>query len=1310
MAGKNNSKKPTKANWQDAFAKKNVGLDDMTLLSKVKNEDINDNLQKRFHAGFIYTYIGHVLIAVNPYRDLGLYTNDILHSYYGKNRIEMPPHVYAVGEAAFHQMVSYQENQCVIISGESGAGKTESAKKIMEYIAAVSAGNGAGVDHVRQIVLATNPLLEAFGNAKTLRNNNSSRFGKYFEIEFSRAGEPLGGVITNYLLEKGRVVAQIKGERNFHIFYNYARGATAQQRKDFQIQGPENYNYTSLSGCLNVDGMNDVEDFHEVLNAMNVIGISDYEQYNLFQLLAAILWTGNISFKDQGTNGCKVVDQTVVDMVGYLLEINPVVLNQVFMSRVMETSRGGQRATTYNVPLNAAQASAVRDALSKAIYSRIFDWIVQRINQAMVQNKTEKLVIGVLDIYGFEVFEHNSFEQLCINYVNEKLQQIFIELTLKQEQEEYVREKIKWTPIDFFNNKVVCDLIEEAKRPPGIFAVMDDACATAHADPEAADKALMQRLGTLSGNAHFKDLGQAGFLIKHYAGDVTYEAAGMTDKNKDQLVFDLLEAIQMTSNKFLRALFPDEVDRNSKKRPTTASTKIKQSCNELVTALSRCTPHYIRCIKPNDNKSSSEYDQRRCIHQIKYLGLLENIRVRRAGFAYRQIFEKFLEHFFLLSRRTSYAGEFIWQGDAMSGCRCICEDCGISREEWQIGTTKVFIRSPETLWALEHLRERYWHNMAMRIQRAYRNYVRYKNECASRIQRIWRSWNNTKVYLQVRDYGHQVLRNLKERRRFSLLSMRRFMGDYLDFRTNPVLQQACGTAIHEGVIFSAKAQILVHRLLKGPKFYPRFVVMTKSAIYIVETKIEKNLAVTTLERRIPLQSIRSIGFSPHMDDAIILFVPGESDVVLTCMFKTEFATHIAWQAGGNIDVQVNSIIEYNKKPNKKAEIKFAKDETARNEHIFKKGTLSIATGQSPNSVSDPPCRRNDKPARPITTGKLLRKGGPSQQQSAPRSAPAPKATVAAAAKQAPAQAGGYAAKAIPAQPPAKAAPSAPSKPTFKALFAYEKQEEGELSFPVGGILEILEKDENGWWNARYNGQEGWVPSNYLEEIKAPPPAAAPAPKPIPKPVPKPAEPEPAAAFRPAPKPAMAAASEAPQFRPPMMRPPARSNDSESGPASAPKPKPMVPAAAGTPAVVPKPAIGAPPAAPKPMGARPPGAVSPPVVESAAPRPVVPKPAPVVPKPMNASAAAPAAAPKPAAVPPRPSPPSAAAPKPMMPPKPAVVPPAQAASRPAAAPHALSPKPTPKPVAAPKPSTGLAAVPGWRPQRPPSDDEDDGSWD
>jgi myosin-1 len=326
----------------------------------------------------------------------------------------------------------------------------------------------------------------------------------------------------------------------------------------------------------------------------------------------------------------------VANFIAYLMEVDAESLSKAFTSRVMETQRGGRRGSVYEVPLNIVQATAVRDALAKSMYERLFEWIVQRVNVSLEARSAHQFTIGVLDIYGFEIFEENSFEQMCINYVNEKLQQIFIELTLKAEQEEYVREQIQWTPIKFFNNKVVCDLIEE-KRPPGVFAALNDACATAHADSAAADNSFVQRLGFLSSNQHFESRGSK-FLIRHYAGDVLYNIEGMTDKNKDALLKDLLNLATGSNNQFIsQTLFPERIDPNSKKRPPTAGDKIKVSCNTLVTKLMQCHPSYIRTIKSNDNRSPSEFDEKRVLHQVQYLGLCENIRVRRAGFAYRTV-------------------------------------------------------------------------------------------------------------------------------------------------------------------------------------------------------------------------------------------------------------------------------------------------------------------------------------------------------------------------------------------------------------------------------------------------------------------------------------------------------------------------------------------------------------------------------------------------------------------------------------------------------------------------------------------------
>lgn len=553
----------------------------------------------------------------------------------------------------------------------------------------------------------------------------------------------------------------------------------------FGVQPPQSYTYTSRSKCYDVNGIDDHADFKDTLNAMRIIGLPQTEQDNIFRMLAAILWLGNITFREDEQGNAAVVDQSVVDFFAYLLEVEARHVNKALVIRVMETSRGGRRGSVYDVPLNITQALAVRDALAKAIYNNLFDWIVERVNVSLKTRGARAHSIGILDIYGFEIFERNSFEQLCINYVNEKLQQIFIQLTLKAEQEEYAREQIKWTPISYFDNKVVCDLIEE-KRPPGVFAALNDACATAHADSSAADQTFAQRLTALSSNPHFQPR-QGQFIIKHYAGDVSYAMDGMTDKNKDQLLKDLLNLVGESSNPFLRALFPDQVDQDNKRRPPTAGDKIKASANDLVATLMQSSPSYIRTIKPNENKSPTEYNSANVLHQIKYLGLQENVRIRRAGFAYRQTFEKFVERFYLLSSKTGYAGDYIWTGDAQSATRQILRDTHIPPEEYQMGVTKAFIKTPETLFALEAMRDKYWHTMATRIQRAWRNYLRYRTECAIRIQRFWRRKTGGREYIELRDEGHRILQGRKERRRFSLLGYRRFLGDYLGMNNEVAL-------------------------------------------------------------------------------------------------------------------------------------------------------------------------------------------------------------------------------------------------------------------------------------------------------------------------------------------------------------------------------------------------------------------------------------------------------------------------------------------------------------------------------------------
>ncbi|CCK68285.1 myosin 3 KNAG_0A06240 [Huiozyma naganishii CBS 8797] len=935
----------------DATKKKEVGVSDLTLLSTISDESINDNLKKRFLNGSIYTYIGHVLISVNPFRDLGIYTAAVLESYRGKNRLEVPPHVFAIAEAMYYNMKSYNTNQCVIISGESGAGKTEAAKRIMQYIAAASTSHSESIGKIKDMVLATNPLLEAFGCAKTLRNNNSSRHGKYLEIKFNSQFEPCAGNITNYLLEKQRVVSQIKNERNFHIFYQFTKGASDAYRQTFGVQKPEQYIYTSASGCTSVDNMDDVKEFGETLKAMQIIGLSQEEQDQIFRVLSSILWIGNITFAENEEGSAAVRDTSVTDFVAYLLQIDAALLTQSLVERTMETNHGMRRGSIYHVPLNVVQATAVRDALAKAIYNNLFDWIVDRVNVSLQAYPGADKSIGILDIYGFEIFEHNSFEQICINYVNEKLQQIFIQLTLKQEQETYEKEQIEWTPIKYFDNKVVCDLIE-AKRPPGIFAAMNDSVATAHADSNAADQAFAQRLNLFSTNPYF-ELRQNKFVIKHYAGDVTYDINGITDKNKDQLQKDLIELMGTTQNPFIHTIFPAEIDKDSKKRPPTAGDKIIKSANELVETLSKAEPSYIRTIKPNETKSPTDYDNHRVLHQVKYLGLQENVRIRRAGFAYRQTFDKFVERFYLLSPHCSYAGDYTWQGETLDAVKHILIDTAIPQKEYQLGTTSVFIKTPETLFALEHMRDRYWHNMAARIQRAWRRFLQRRIDAAIRIQRIIREKKDGNKYEKLRDYGSSLLGGQKERRTMSLLGYRAFMGDYLSCNESKTkgsyIKRQAG--IKERVVFSFTGEALHSKFGRSAQRLPKTFIVTPTKFYIVAQAMLQNSMNYAAEYVIDIKTIKQLNMSNLQDGwiGVVLANSQQPDPFICTDFKTELVTHLKKQ-NNNIHIKCGTTIEYQKKPGKRHLVRSTVSETApKYGDIYKSSTIYVRKGHSPGS-------------------------------------------------------------------------------------------------------------------------------------------------------------------------------------------------------------------------------------------------------------------------------------------------------------------------------------------------------------------------
>uniref|UniRef100_A0A671U2Q7 Myosin IG n=1 Tax=Sparus aurata TaxID=8175 RepID=A0A671U2Q7_SPAAU len=686
------------------------GKSDFVLLDEVTMEQFMENLKLRFEKGRIYTFIGEVVVSVNPYREMDIYGKETIDAYRGRELYENPPHLYAVSDAAYKAMKRRAKDTCIVISGESGAGKTEASKYIMQYIAAITnPTQRAEVESVKNVLLKSNCVLEAFGNAKTNRNDNSSRFGKYMDINFNFNGDPTGGHINNYLLEKSRVVHQQDGERNFHSFYQLLRGGSNEMLESFHLQSdPAVYTYTREGAAITTTN-NDRTSHKAVMSALNVIGFSEEEINSIYQILATILLLGNMQFECDGES-VQIVGLEAVNHISELTATDPESVSKSLLYRTVATG-GGEVIEKGHSEQDACFG---RDAFAKALYERLFGWIVSRINTVIeVKDYNPMLhgkntVIGVLDIYGFEIFDNNSFEQFCINYCNEKLQQLFIELILRQEQGEYQREGITWQHIDYFNNQIIVDLVEQPHK--GIISILDEACLTVG---NVTDTVCLDSMDTkLAQHPHYTSRKlsptdktmdfQKHFRIRHYAGDVTYSVEGFLDKNKDMLFQDFKRLMYNSANPVLKEMWPDghlsitEVT----KRPLTAATLFKNSIVALVDKLACKEPYYVRCIKPNEMKSPVLFDDARCQHQVAYLGLMENVMVRRAGFAYRQPYSRFLQ-------RYKMTCEYTWPQHLMASDREAVETIVTQhgfQDDVAYGHTKLFVRTPRSLFTLEQER------------------------------------------------------------------------------------------------------------------------------------------------------------------------------------------------------------------------------------------------------------------------------------------------------------------------------------------------------------------------------------------------------------------------------------------------------------------------------------------------------------------------------------------------------------------------------------------------------------------------------
>ncbi|ANM65821.1 P-loop containing nucleoside triphosphate hydrolases superfamily protein [Arabidopsis thaliana] len=658
------------------------GVEDMTRLSYLHEPAVLDNLATRYELNEIYTYTGNILIAVNPFQGLPhLYDAEVMEKYKEAYFKELNPHVFAIGGIAYREMINEGRNKCILVSGESGSGKTETTKMLMRYLAYFGGHTAVEGRTVENQVLESNPVLEAFGNAKTVKNNNSSRFGKFVEIQFDDVGRISGAAIRTYLLERSRVCQVSDPERNYHCFYLLC-AAPPEDVERFKLGDPKSFRYLNQSSCYKLDGVNDAEEYLATRRAMDVVGISEKEQDAIFRVVASILHLGNIEFsKGEDADSSSVKDEQSMfhlQMTSELLMCDPHSLEDALCKRMMVTPEEVIKRS-----LDPLGAAVSRDGLAKTIYSRLFDWLVNKINISIGQDSHSRRLIGVLDIYGFESFKTNSFEQFCINYTNEKLQQHFNQHVFKMEQGEYQKEEIDWSYVEFVDNKDVVDLIE--KKPGGIIALLDEACMLPKSTPETFSEKLYH---TFKDHKRFMKpkLTRSDFTLVHYAGDVQYQSDQFLDKNKDYVVAEHQDLLNASKCSFVSGLFPPLPKESSKSKFSSIGARFKLQLQQLMETLNSTEPHYIRCVKPNNLLQPTVFDNANVLHQLRSGGVLEAIRVKCAGYPTNRTFIEFLNRFLILAPEI-LKGEY----EAEVACKWILEKKGLTG--YQIGKSKVFLRA-----------------------------------------------------------------------------------------------------------------------------------------------------------------------------------------------------------------------------------------------------------------------------------------------------------------------------------------------------------------------------------------------------------------------------------------------------------------------------------------------------------------------------------------------------------------------------------------------------------------------------------------
>ncbi|XP_037112125.1 myosin-9-like isoform X1 [Syngnathus acus] len=696
-------------------------VEDMAELTCLNEASVLHNLKERYYSGLIYTYSGLFCVVINPYKNLPIYSEEIVEMYKGKKKHEMPPHIYAITDISYRSMMQDREDQSILCTGESGAGKTENTKKVIQYLAHVASSHKTKKDQSSSILshgelekqlLQANPILEAFGNAKTVKNDNSSRFGKFIRINFDVNGYIVGANIETYLLEKSRAIRQAKDERTFHIFYYLLTGAGDKLRAELLLENYNNYRFLS-NGNVTIPGQQDKDLFAETMDAMRIMSIPEDEQIGMLKVVASVLQLGNMTFKKERHNDqASMPDNTAAQKVCHLMGMNVTDLTRaILMPRIKVGRDYVQKAQTQE------QAEFAVEALAKATYERMFRWLVMRINKALDKTKRQGAsFIGILDIAGFEIFELNSFEQLCINYTNEKLQQLFNHTMFILEQEEYQREGIEWSFIDFGLDLQPCiELIEKPASPPGILALLDEECWF----PKATDKSFVEKVVQEQGNhpkffkpKKLKD--EADFCIIHYAGKVDYKADEWLMKNMDPLNDNVASLLNQSTDKFVCELWKD-VDRivgldkvsGMSEMPGAFKTRkgmfrtvgqlYKEQLSKLMATLRNTNPNFVRCIIPNHEKKAGKLDPHLVLDQLRCNGVLEGIRICRQGFPNRIVFQEFRQRYEILTPSAIPKGFM----DGKQACVLMIKSLELDPNLYRIGQSKVFFRAG----VLAHLEE-----------------------------------------------------------------------------------------------------------------------------------------------------------------------------------------------------------------------------------------------------------------------------------------------------------------------------------------------------------------------------------------------------------------------------------------------------------------------------------------------------------------------------------------------------------------------------------------------------------------------------